>query len=390
MLNRFSIGQTFRTKLRIDETMVQNFAEFSGDRNPIHIDAEEARSYGYPRPVAHGAILITLLSRLIGMEVPGSGALWLSHSVDWMNPVFVGDEIELTVSVEKISVGAGILFLAAVATNREGKTVMKGAAKVKVRERLTRPNQNPGNTKRVALVTGGSRGIGAAIARRLAAAGMMVAINCNKSAEAAQQVVEEISAAGGSAEVFAADLSDSSAASRMVQDIAYSLGRLDVVVHGASPTIPVVNLSDLTYADFERYLRIYLGGAVSLVAGAQPAMTERKFGRFIFLGTAAMFGTPPVGWAAYVAAKQALWGFVKCLATELGPTNITTNMVSPGMTVTDLTAEIPARVKEVEARKNPMRRLATADDTAEVVAFLASDVAGYVNGANIPVVGGPL
>lgn len=92
---------------------------------------------------------------------------------------------------------------------------------------------------------------------------------------------------------------------------------------------------------------------------------------------------------AYVAAKEALWGLTKGMAAELGPSGITTNMVSPGVTVTDLTAFVPARAKEVAARTSPMRRLATSQDTAELVAFLASTAAGFINGSNLPVTGGP-
>ena len=129
---------------------------------------------------------------------------------------------------------------------------------------------------------------------------------------------------------------------------------------------------------------------MALVASASPGMAERKFGRFIFLGTAYTFGMPPGGLAPYVVAKGALWEFVKCAAAELGPAGITSNMVSPGMTVTDLTADVSARAKEVEARKSPMRRLATVEDTAGMVAFLASDAASYLNGVNLPLTGGPV
>ena len=268
--------------------------------------------------------------------------------------------------------------------------LMKGNAKVKVAERLTGLNPNTGETGRVALVTGGSRGIGAAIARRLAASGMSVVVNYRGSRDAAEHVVQEIQSAGGSAQAFGTDLGDPVATSNMIHEIIRSFGRLDVVVHGASPGVNRVNVAELSYGDIEPYLRIYLGGALALVASASLQMAERKFGRFIFLGTGFMFGMPPTGMAAYLGPKQALWGLVKSMATELGPRGITCNMVSPGMTVTDLTADIPTRIKEVEAHKSPMRRLAMTQDTAELVAFLASDAAGYINGANLPITGGPL
>ena len=167
-------------------------------------------------------------------------------------------------------------------------------------------------------------------------------------------------------------------------------GPLDVIVHGASPMVRPTNVEELGYALIELYLKTYLGGALALVSDASPGMRERRFGRFIFLGTSYMFGIPPEGVGAYLPAKYALYGLVRCMATELGPAGITTNMVSPSITVTDFTADIPARVKEVEARKSPMRRLATVRDTAELAGFLASDAAGYMNGENLPVTGGPI
>jgi len=327
---------------------------------------------------------------MIGMEIPGPGAVWMSQSIEWSSPVFAGDEIELAVTVKRVSTGIGVLLLDVTATTQEDRIVMKGNMKVKVAERLAARNNDTSDTGRVALVTGGSRGIGAAIARRLGASGMAVAVNYCKSRGAAEQVVQEIQSSGGSAQAFAADLGDTVATSRMIQKIIHSFGRLDVVVHGASPNIQRSNAVELSYDDVETYLKIYLGGALTLLASASPQMAERKFGRFIFLGTAWMFGTPPVGTTAYLAAKQALWGLVKCVATELGPVGITCNMVSPGITVTDLTADIPARVKEVEAHRSPMRRLATPRDTAEMVVFLSSDAAGYINGLNLPITGGPL
>jgi 3-oxoacyl-[acyl-carrier protein] reductase len=94
--------------------------------------------------------------------------------------------------------------------------------------------------------------------------------------------------------------------------------------------------------------------------------------------------------AAYIAAKQSLWGLVRSLALELGPQQITANMVSPGMTVTELTADVPVRIKEAEARKVPLRRLALPEDVANTIAFLASDSGGYLSGVNLPLTGGPV
>ncbi len=389
-MNDFKIGSVYHTRLDVDSALVQKFAEVSGDVNPIHMDAEDAKAYGYPRQVAHGALMLAAVSKMIGMEIPGPGAVWMNQSIEWTSPVFVGDQIEITAKVTAISDGAGILRLDLEARNQKDELTMRGDAQVKVSEKLSGETPSEENPVRVALITGGSRGIGAAIARKLADIGMTVAVNYNSSAKAAEEVVKDVQEAGGTARSFAANLNDTNATKTMVNDVIGVFGRLDVVVHCAVPEIKNRNAAELDYSDLEEQLRLTLGGAVAVVSAVHKGMVERGFGRLIFLGTQAMSGTPPVGWAAYLAAKQAQWGLVRSLATELGPSGITTNMVSPGMTITDLTADIPTRAKEVEARRSPMRRLATSQDTAELVAFLAGNGSSYINGSNLPVTGGPL
>ena len=386
---RFVVGQTYRQSFKIDASTIESFARLSGDRNPIHLDGEEAKAYGYPRQVAHGALIAGFLSKIIGMDVPGPGAIWMSQSIDWLKPVFLGDEIELTVTIEGVSVGAAVLSLAVGAKNQNGESVMEGNARVKASERLTGPPP-VSDGDRVALVTGGSRGIGAAVASRLAEGGLTVAVNYLKSKDSADHVVDGIRSAGGSAKAYSADVGDHDATADMVQEIVQSFGQIDVIVHGATPSIGQINVGELSYRELEPYLKTYLGGALVLMAAATPGMAERRFGRLIFLGTSYMFGVPHAGLAAYVAAKHGLLGLVKGLAAELGPSGITSNMVSPGVTVTDLTGDMPARMKELEARRSPMRRLASVRDTAEMVGFLASPQAGFINGANIPVTGGPV
>jgi len=390
MKPRFKIGTTYHTGLNVDSALVKRFAEISGDENPIHMDSEDAKAYGYPRQVAHGALMLAAVSKMIGMEVPGPGAVWMNQSIEWTAPVFVGDQIDITAKITSVSEGAGILRLELEARNQKNEMTMRGNAQVKVSEKVAEVATQEENTELIALVTGGSRGIGAAIAKQLGACGMAVAVNYHNAKASAEDVAKQIQDAGGSARIFSADLSDAAEANTLVNDVVGVFGRLDIVVHCAVPRIGPRNVSDLNYADMEEHLKLTLGGAVSMMSAAHRGMVARNFGRFIFLGTTAMTGTPPVGWAAYLTAKEALWGLVKSMATEFGPSGITTNMVSPGMTITDLTSDISARAKEVEAHRSPMRRLATSQDTAELVSFLAGNSSGYINGANLPVSGGPI
>ena len=390
VINGFSVGQVFTLGLAIDEALVAKFAQFSGDTNPIHLQSGEAKAYGYARPIAHGAILVSLISRAIGMEVPGPGAVWISQFIEWPSPVFVGDDVELTVRIMSISTGANILCLETTAMNQKGTLVMTGKATVKVSEKIGSVPVENGKTAQVALVMGGSRGIGAAIARVLAAQGYSVALTYMESKVQAQAVVNDIRRVGGRADLFNVNLSNPVQAADLVKLIQKKWGSLDLVVHGASPSVQVKKVSELQYADVEPFFQMYIASSLALVEAALPVMVEKKYGRFIFIGTSALFNAPPAGLGAYVIAKEALWGLVKCLATELGPQGITTNLVSPSLTITDFTDYVSVRVKEIEARKSPMRRLATIEDTAHCVAFLASPAASFINGVNMPVIGGPV
>lgn len=391
MSRRFEVGQICREKVVIDSDAIERFAAYSGDRNPIHVSAEAARLLGFSRPVAHGAILFAALSRLIGTHLPGPGALWMRQAVEWKAPVLENDEIELALTVTAYSEAVSVLEFEVGATNQRGETVMSGSGAVKVPEqpeskieRVQTPKQ------RVALITGGSRGIGAAIALHLAGLGWAVAINYLTAVETADALASRIRKAGGIADTFRADLSDPDAGRRLIGQTIRTFGRVDAVVHCATPPISRTGVDELAYADVEPFLRTYLGGALGLISAARPTMQEQHFGRIVMLGTAALFGSPPTGWGAYVAAKASLVGLVNSAAAELGPLGITVNMVSPSLTVTDLTADVSVRAKELEARRAPARRLATAEDTAALVGFLLGENSGYISGAHIPVTSGPI
>lgn len=384
----FTLGQRYEETWRIDEDVVQRFADLSGDQNPVHMNADAARAYGFPRRVAHGALSIALLSRLIGMRIPGPGALWLGHHIEWRSPVFVGDELRMSVEVKHFSEAAGILQLSFHGANQRGDTVLEGEARVKVNSKLTRQMENSGPS--IALITGGSRGIGAAIARRLAKTGCKVAINYRSDGNAAETISEQIRNEGGTCLTVQADVSKPSNVSTLLERVSTELGPPDVIIHGATPALVSKRVIETELTDVDQYIQTYVGGALALIRGASGTMIEKKYGRFVFLGTAALFGPPPSGFCPYLVGKSALWGLVRIAAQELGPLGITVNMVSPGLTITDLTGDLPSRVKEIEVRKVAVRRLATVDDTAALVTFLISPEAGYINGANLPLTGGPI
>jgi 3-oxoacyl-[acyl-carrier protein] reductase len=250
-----------------------------------------------------------------------------------------------------------------------------------------------GTPSRVAIVTGAARGIGAATAVRLAAAGMAVAV-IDLQESACEKTVQSIMAAGGTAMAVSADVADSAQVAAAVDRLAAELGPPTVVVNNAG-VIYDRPLADMTDDDWHRVLDVNLSGAFFMCRAAQPYMTEAGWGRIVNLSSAAARGNR--GQANYSAAKAGVQGLTRTLAIELGPQGVTVNAIAPGYIATDMTAATAARigsdfvtVQKAIARQTPVRRVGTPDDIAHTAAFLVSEGAGFITGQVIYVTGGLL
>jgi 3-oxoacyl-[acyl-carrier protein] reductase len=238
-----------------------------------------------------------------------------------------------------------------------------------------------------ALVTGASRGLGAVIASRLAAEGRPVAVNCRSVTDQALQVVEKIRAAGGTAEVFAADVTDEAATAEMVGRVADRLGPVEVLVvnaTGAQPRIPVEELSWEAHLD---QLRFFVKSPTLLLQAVLPGMKERGRGRVVQIGSDAFERALP-GMSAYVAAKGAQQGLTRSWARELGPYGITVNLVAPGWIPVERHADVPEENRSRYVSEVPLGHFGSSEDVAGTVAFLASDGARFITGERVTVNGG--
>jgi 3-oxoacyl-[acyl-carrier protein] reductase len=239
---------------------------------------------------------------------------------------------------------------------------------------------------KVALVTGGSRGIGRATAQVLSAQGARVFITFVGNEAAARETVEAIQAAGGTAEAIRVDVADGAAAEAAVADVAKRAGRLDVLVANAGVSIDGLLLR-LKDEDFDRTLAVNLKGAVACSRAAIKVMMRAKTGRIVLLSSV-VGEMGNVGQTAYAASKAALLGVAKSLAREYASRGITVNAVTPGYVDTDMTSGLTGELREKMLTAVPLGRTGTAREIAAAIAYLASDEAAYVTGQTLRVNGG--
>lgn len=239
---------------------------------------------------------------------------------------------------------------------------------------------------KTALVTGASRGIGRAIALRLAAEGANIAINYAGNTAKAEETKAAIEAAGGKAALFQADVSDSAQVEQMVVSVLETFGSLDILVNNAGITRDGL-LMRMKEEDFDAVLDTNLKGIFHVTKAVTKIMMKQRSGRIVNMASVVgIIGN--AGQTNYAAAKAGVIGFTKSAARELAARGITVNAVAPGFIATDMTAAMPEKAKEATLAAIPLRRMGTPEDVANAVLFLVSDQAAYITGQVVKVDGG--
>lgn len=239
---------------------------------------------------------------------------------------------------------------------------------------------------KVALVTGGSRGIGKAIALELAKGGATVVINYNGSQDKAMDLKQEIEGRGGRVEIYQCNVSDFAKCEELVQGIVKQFGSLDILVNNAGITKDGL-LMKMSEEDFDKVVDVNLKGAFNTIRFASRQMLKQKSGRIINLSSVVGVAGN-AGQANYASSKAGIIGLTKAAAKELASRGITVNAIAPGFIETDMTDALPEKVKEATVSQIPLGRFGRPQDVARLAAFLASEASGYITGQVIHVDGG--
>lgn len=387
------VGLSREFEVTVCADLVHRFADLTADRNPLHISPEYAKTTTFGRPIVHGMLLNAFFSTIVGMMLPGRRALYLSQSSKFIKPVHWGDKVHVLGKIIRLSPSSRIVELKTTVSLANGDVAVAGEATVMVLEDASPKTLEPAEvnldfTDKIVLITGGSRGIGAAAALTFAKLGAVVAVNYRTNRQAAEQVVGRAAEFPGKAVAMQADVSNGEQVAEMVATIERTLGRVGILVHNATGPLNPRPFLSLSVDEFAENLNVGLMGVVHCARAVIPGMVDMRYGRIISVLSAGVLGKPEVANAAYVATKSALEGLSKSLAVEFGPNGIQVNMVAPGYTDTELVRQLPVRARDVYAHQTPLRRVASPQDIARAIVYLASDMADYVSGVTVPVCGG--
>lgn len=387
--SEIQIGQKEKLTHVITTDDIEKFVQLTGDDNKLHVDASFAEKTPFKKTVVHGMLGASFISTIIGTKLPGDGALWFSQSLEFLLPVRIGDALEVEAEVIKKHDREQFIELATTIKNQNRQVVTRGTAKVKIVEQEVSPAEEtvPEKVEKVAVVIGGTGGIGSETCRKLAKDGFIVVIHYNSNKKAAEKLNEELNANGVKTMIVGADIKNEASVQEMVQQVVRKFGGIHVLVNCAAANIPNIKFNNLTWSDYLAQLELNIQAMLYLSKAIVPEMIQKGGGKIITIGSYAV-DKPNSDWSHYITAKSALVGFNRSLAFELAPKGIMVNMVTPSLVNTELTADIPEKIKLITASQTPLRRLALAKDVAGAIGFLASDAANFMAGENIRVNGG--
>lgn len=385
--NDIKIGDAAELRHTITQRDLDRFVDITGDNNKLHVDRDYASKTVFKKPVVHGMLGASFISTVIGTRLPGDGALWFSQNLEFLLPVRIGDEITVKAEVIKKYDRERVIEIRTDIYNQNQQKVTSGTAKVKIVEQEVPERKPDAKTAKTALIVGGTGGIGKATCLALAREGYDVLVHYHRNEEAAREIRQEVENLGRKAIIWKADITDESQVRDLALELDRTFGALTVLANCTTHRIVNLKFLQTEWSHFQNHIDVAVKGAYFLIKHTLPLMERQSYGKIIHITTQAI-ETPTAEWLPYITAKAGLHGFSKALALELAPKGIRVNMISPGMTDTELIADIPEKLRLLAAARTPLKRLATPEDIADAVCFLASDKSDFMTGETLRINGG--
>jgi len=373
----------------ITQADIDQFVKLTGDDNKLHVDKEYALKTPFKKPVVHGMFSASFISTVIGTKLPGNGAMWYSQNLEFHRPVRVGDTITVKAEVVRKIKRNRAIEMGIEIINQNAQKVVSGIVGVKVieAEELTKNRREKTDVKRTALVIGATGDIGKAICLQLAEDGFDLAIIYLNDKDKALEISKQVGNLKREGIIVRTNIVDRRQVEEMTEKVIRKFNTITVLVNCATPAVPNISFHNLDYQFIQTQLDVNIKGMFNVLKSVVPHMEGNKYGKIISLVTQ-YTEDPKSELSHYITAKSGLIGLCKALAIELAPKGIRLNMVSPGMTDTELIADVPEKVRLLTAAQTPLKRIAWPEDIAGVVGFLASEKSDYLTGETIRVNGG--
>lgn len=383
------IGTNESLTHKITQNDIEKFVDLTGDDNRLHVDKDYAAKTSFKKPVVHGMIGASFISTIIGTKLPGDGALWFSQTLEFLVPVRVGDNITVYAEVIKKNDREKIIELNIKIYNQNRQVVTRGISKVKIVEQELTDNEVVNETPepKKALILGATGGVGYSTCIQLAKEGFDLILHYNNNEEKAISLMSKVKAHNRKAFICKADINDNQQVEQLVDFSIRKFGNVDVFINCAAAPIPPIKIMDLLWSDFINQIELNLRVNLQVINRILPQMIANKYGKIVTVGSI-YTDKPNLNLIHYTTAKAALEGFTKSLALEVAPKGINVNMVSPSVISTELTADIPEKVKLMTIAQTPLRRLARAEDVAGAISFLVGEQSSFLVGENIRLNGG--
>lgn len=385
--DQINIGDSQTIKHTITQDDIDKFVEVSGDNNKLHVDAEFASKTSFKKPVAHGMLGASFISAIIGTKMPGDGALWYSQSLEFLLPIRVGDSLTIIATVLKKTNRQHSIDIQTDIFNQYKQKVTSGIAKVKILENEL-IDEVTNEYEKVALVVGASGGIGSETARVLAQNGYNLILHYNKNKEKTVALKKEIEGYSDKKTIIVkADISNEDEIRNIIFDIQRYFKTITAFVNASTTNFGNIKFDAMKWDDIESQININVKSSFWFMQYLVPLMESNGYGKVVFISSQAVEQVNSE-WLHYIVAKSSLGGFAKALAHELAPKGIRVNIVSAGMTDTELICNIPEKAKLLTSTRTPLKRLGLPIDIANAIAYLVSEKSDFLTGETIRVNGG--